>query len=106
VPQDAVVLFCGPLAEHGWARFSDENNVNISMAGSDLVGLNILRANGVSEDEIKWWSREAFQFLSNPTVQQQIDRLAQALVERTTLTADEARTSAGFEAPILPGDHA
>jgi hypothetical protein len=41
-------------------------------------------------------------FLSNPAVQQQIDRLAHALVERTTLTAEEATARAEFRTPILP----
>ncbi len=103
VPQDAVVLFCGPLAEHDWAEFRPGNNVEVVAVGTDLDGLNILGAQGI---DLNWWCRETMLFLSNPAVQQQIDQLANALVESGTLSADEARASAGFAAPILPGDHA
>jgi hypothetical protein len=102
VPQDAIVLFCGPLAERDWADFQPGANIVVQAVGSDLAGLRKLE--GLYGD-LGWYYREALLFLSNAGVQQQIDRLARALVDRNRLTADEARASAEFANPILPDAH-
>jgi hypothetical protein len=44
VPQDAVVLFCGPMAEKAWTEFRPGNNVAIQTIGRDHEGLTTLQA--------------------------------------------------------------
>lgn len=102
LPQDAIVLFCGPLAEIDWAEFRPGNNIVIHPAGTDLDGLNTLQQ---LHGDLTWYYTEALLFLSNPAVQQQVDRLTLALIARKRLTIDEERTSAEFTEPILPDEH-
>ena len=61
VPQDAVVLFCGPLAELDWAEFRPGANIVVQPVGSDLAGLN-----GLQEryGDLTWYYTDALMFLS------------------------------------------
>lgn len=102
VPQDAVVIFCGPLAEHDWAKFHPGANHKVEAVGTDLAGLNVLQQR---YGDLTWYYTEALLFLSNPTVQQEVDRLAEALLAQKVLTADEARAAAQFTGPIMPAEH-
>ncbi len=94
---DGVVLFCGPLAELDWAEFRPGNNIRTEVVGSDLAGLRALEA---IYGDVSNCHTEALLFLSQPAVQQQVDRIAEALVERTTLTADQVRAISGFAEPL------
>ena len=102
VPQDAIVLFCGPLAETDWVDFQPGANIVVTAVGSDLVGLRKLEQ---AHGDLGWYYREALLFLSDPAIQRQIDRLARALLDHNRLSADEARARAEFAEPILPDPH-
>lgn len=84
-----VAILCGPLAENPWDEFTDE----VHLEGTDEQTVRALRLapNQRIVSEI-----EAAAFMTNAEVRRQIDCVAQALLERKTLTADEVREISGF----------
>jgi hypothetical protein len=98
-PDDAIVLFSGPMAEIDWSEFVQDANIKINTYAKDQDALVYLAQ---EFGDLEPYYLEALLFISEPRIQQQIDRVAQALLERTTLTADEVREEAGFSGPLLP----
>lgn len=98
--EDAIVLFCGPLAERDWDTFRPGANVQIKTYGSDEENLRHLQQQFGDLQEL---FNEALLFIMNPEIQRQIDRVAHALLQRTTLTADEVRAESEFRGPLRPG---
>jgi hypothetical protein len=56
------------------------------LSPGDLEALDYL---ALSVAQGAFWKEEAIRFLSKPEVQQQIDRVAQALLERTKVSNEE-----------------
>jgi ATP-dependent Zn protease len=87
--QDAIVVYCGPLAELDWSQLRPGDNIEVPVVGTDFENLQYLR--GIFGNDLQDCYEEAIRFVSHPIVQQRIDRVAHALLERTRLTADEVR---------------
>jgi hypothetical protein len=99
---DAVVIYCGPLAEKDWAEFRPNNYLAVPVVGRDYLGLERIRAR--CGPDLHDCLLEATLFLGKPAVQAQVDRVARALVERTSLTADQVREISEFGEPLCsPG---
>lgn len=86
----AVVLFCGPFAEPEWAVFPNGRG---RLSPRDVDALRYLQLDG---DQYTYYQEEALGVLSKPEVQQQIDRVANVLFERTSLTVQEVKDVAEF----------
>jgi hypothetical protein len=99
-PEDAIVLFCGPLAEKDWQEFVPGRSVEISTYGVDEGALRYLAEHF---GDLNSYYTEALSFMSDSLIQQQIDRVAAALLKRPTLTVDEVRAEAGFIGPLRYG---
>jgi hypothetical protein len=99
--EDAIVVFCGPLAEKNWEELSPGANVHFETDGTDQAALQELHLNN---DECSACKEEALIFVSKREVQQQLDRVAQALLERTTMTEDEVRVVSGFSSRLCSPD--
>lgn len=98
-PEDSVVVFCGPLAEIDREKFALGGPININTDATDQkVLLYLARQFG----DLQSYYEEALLFVSQPTVQQQIDLVANALLECTTLLTDEVRKASGFSKPLRP----
>lgn len=96
--RDAIVIFCGPLAENDWAVYvPGTESPEINTRGKDEEGLRIL---ALKYGDLRGCFQEALWFISQHPVQEQIDRVAGALRERTQLTADEVREVAKFSEPL------
>ncbi|MDE3155601.1 MAG: hypothetical protein KGN76_10895 [Acidobacteriota bacterium] len=93
LPEDAVVIFCGPLAETEWAEFKLGAHIRIRPVGTDLEGLKTLADRYGDLDR---YYEEALSFIQDPIVQTQVDQLAQALLVRGRLNDSDARAAAGF----------
>ena len=93
VLRDAIVLFCGPLAEKDDWEDCPGRNVSVDVYGTDEEGLRYL---ALKFGDLSACVGEAALFISQRPVQEQINLVAQALLERTTLTADEIRAVSGF----------
>ena len=96
---DAVTLFSGPLSEKAWDEFRPGVNIPFQTVGSDHEALLYLQ---LSQEQHSAYANEAVLFLSNRDVQAQVDRVAEALLERCTLTAAEAKKIAGFRHSMRP----
>ncbi len=96
--RDAVVLYCGPLAEKNWEEFRPGNEITVAMVGTDLEGLQRVRQH--CGEDLQDCYTEAMLFLGKPAVQQQVDRVASALSQRTRLTACEISEVACFVEPL------
>lgn len=90
-PSDAVVLFCGPLAERPWPDFRPGASIPCRLVGADLAALQYLE---LAPQETASLCNIALAFLSRPEVQQQVDRVASGLLERSTLSPEEVRAIA------------
>lgn len=106
----AVPLFCGPLAEREWTEFTEQpwdaflqrpHDPAITLVGEDRNALDYLEAGFGS---LRALQSEAWWFLSQPVVQQQIDRVATALLERKRLSIDEVREIAQFTGRLCSPD--
>lgn len=97
---DAVVIYAGPLAELDRAEFRPGKRIEVSVVGSDFEGLEYLRE--VFGADLQDCFDEAVVFIGHEPIQQQIDRVAIALLQRTMLTVAELRTIAGFQAALRP----
>jgi hypothetical protein len=95
--RDAVVLLCGPLAEKDWPELAPGTQVQIETVRADQEGLLYL---ATQHGDLQPCVEEALLFITQPAVQDQIDRVARALVERVRLTDDEVREAAGFFRPL------
>ena len=98
-PDDAVTLFSGPLSEKAWDEFRPGVNIPFQTFGTDEAALRYLQ---LSQKQCSAYANEAVLFLSNPEVQAQVDRLAEALLECCKLTAAEAKKIAGFRHSLRP----
>jgi hypothetical protein len=80
----AIPLYCGPLAERSWNEFAIQpNDPRIMLYGTDRESLEYLQAefgDCACLQEEAWW------FLGQLAIQEQIDRVARALVERKRLS--------------------
>jgi hypothetical protein len=89
--RDAVVIFCGPLAQLDSSDI--KSGMSISVEGTDERDLRTL---GNKFGHLNEAIDEAISFMSQSAVQAQIDAIAEALIERTTLTSDDVRAISGF----------
>jgi hypothetical protein len=100
----AIAVFCGPMAEREWKDFDsplkDEDLVRLS--GTDRESVEYLQK-GLHKD-INALQLDAWALLGNATVQEQIDRVAQALLERRRLSHAEVIEISGFVESLA--DHA
>ena len=96
-PVDAIAIFCGPLAERSPGELRPDTA--IQTIGPDEEALRYLQLNAQQAAVLV---TEALAFMRQAEVQQQIDRVARVLIERITLTANEAREISGFEKPLPP----
>jgi hypothetical protein len=98
----AIPLFCGPLAEREWPDFSVQpNNPGITLYGGDLVALNYLKEGFGDVDCLQ---PDAWEFLGRLEVQQQIDRVARALLEHKRLTRDQVIAISEFTERLCSKD--
>lgn len=100
-PQDAVPLLCGPLAEKAWDEFRPGAFVSVQTVGSDHEAIEYLRLNARQRAASM---REALVFISRVEVQEQIDRVAQALLARGQLSREEVIDAAGFTVSLASQD--
>lgn len=89
-PSDAVAVFCGPFAEPEWVVFPNDRG---HLSPTDHAVLNYLQ---LDNKQHVYYQEKALAFLSKPEVQQQIDRVANALLERTSLTVQDVKDVAEF----------
>ena len=92
-PSDAICILCGPLAEKDRKEFRPGANVSFETVGTDHEALQYL---DLTKDECSACLTEALVFMCNGEVQQQIDRVAHALLERGNLTIEQVRAAARF----------
>lgn len=91
---DAIVVFCGPLAEKDWGEFVPGQVITCdNPVGGDLDALIYLQ---MTDDESLACREEALIFLCKPEVQGQIDRVADALLDSVTLGVGDVRAISGF----------
>ena len=85
----AIAVFCGPMAERPWKDFESplKEDDLVRLYGTDRESVEYLQR-GLSED-INGLQLDAWALLGNATVQAQIDRVAQALLERKRLSHAE-----------------
>ena len=96
--RDAIVIFCGPLAENDWEVYvPGTQSPQITTLENDERGLRILADR---HGDLSCCFQEALSFITQRQVQEQIDRVAMALLERTRLTEDEVREVARFSDPL------
>ena len=79
----AVALYAGPFAEAEWDMFPDDPGF---LSPGDQQSLDYL---GLSPDQSVFWKQETIRFLAKAEVQQQIDRVADALLERIMISKQE-----------------
>jgi hypothetical protein len=84
-----IAICCGPLAERGWDQFSEE----VQLCGTDEQQVGGL---GLQFNQRIACELEAARFVSDPEVRLQIDRVAEALMQRKTLSGDEVREISKF----------
>jgi hypothetical protein len=96
-PEDAIVVYSGPLAEVDREQFRAGNEIAVPIVGTDFEALQYLRA---QFGDLNRYHLLAMRLLGTPSVQQQIERVALALLARQRLSADEVRESAEFPDPI------
>lgn len=89
---DAIVILCGPLAERDWSELQLVIKV-VDTVGTDQEVMEHLN---VSPEEGSACVHEALQFLNKPEVQQQIERVAAALLARNQLSSEDLRAIAGY----------
>ena len=102
----AIPLFCGPLAEREWPEFAatpPDYYPNVMLWGGDLDQFLYL-ASGFSGNLSLVAQVEAWWFLGQPEVQQQIDRVAAALLQCKRLTRDEIVEIARFSKRLCAED--
>lgn len=101
---DIVVIICGPLAERAWEAFYPGARLPLQeLLGTDAEAFNYLRDGlDIKDDELLDLKSEAVEFLSDTTVQTQIDRVAQSLLDMNTLTTEQVRTILQFTASRAP----
>lgn len=90
----AVAVFCGPFAEPEWHVFPNDRG---HLSPKDRETLNYLQ---LDNEQDAYYQEEALAFLSQAEVQQQIDRVANALLERTSLAVQEVKDVAEFAASL------
>jgi hypothetical protein len=96
-PSDAIVIFCGPLAEKSWGEFRPGANVTFQTVGTDHEAVQYLK---MTKDECSACVTEALVFMCKSEVQQQIDRVARALLDRNKLTIEDVRAAAAFSVSL------
>src|SRR5207249_8919397 len=92
-----VAICCGPLAEKGWDGFCGE----VCLEGTDEQQVASL---GLQFNQRCACELEAVQFVSNPEVRRQIDRVAEALLQQKELTGDQVRDVAEFGECLCSAD--
>lgn len=98
-----IPLFCGPLAEQPWEDFRFQpHHPGVTLYGGDRDQLEYLRS-GFNGD-LNSLQPEAWWFLGQKEVQDQIDRVAQALLERKRLTRNEVVEIARFTKRLCSSD--
>jgi hypothetical protein len=94
---DAIVIFCGPLAERSWNEFQPGADMKFETVGSDQeILLYLIQNLPLTSDECSVLVQEAITFLSKPAVQAQIDAVTEALLAQGKLTTDELRGIVGI----------
>jgi hypothetical protein len=90
-----IPLFCGPLAEREWSDFDVQpHHPGLVLYGGDRDQFGYLSdgfpgdPNGLQPEA--WW------FLGQKEVQQQIDRVAEALLDQRRLTLEQVVEISGF----------
>ena len=76
----AVAVYAGPFAEPEWDVFP--NDLGLLSPVDDEV----LQHLALTAEQDAFWKQEAIRFLWEPEVRKQIDRVADALQDRTTIT--------------------
>jgi hypothetical protein len=98
-----IPLFCGPLAERAWHDFDVQpHHPRITLYGGDRDQFEYLRCG--FQGDLNSLQREAWWFLGQKEVQEQIDRVAQALLERKRLSLDQIVEIAGFAKRLCSSD--
>ena len=98
-----IPLFCGPLAERAWEDFQVQpHDPGITLYGGDHTQFEYLRS--YTKSDLNCLQPEAWWFLGQKEVQEQIDRVAQALLERKRLTRDEVVEVARFTKRLCSPD--
>jgi hypothetical protein len=87
-PTDAIAIFCGPLAERPWTEFRPGARINVVTVGTDEEALRYLE---LTQEEGNALLGEAISFLSRKEVQEEVERVAAALLEHGTLASDDVR---------------
>jgi hypothetical protein len=95
---DLVAVMCGPLAEYEWKVH------RAGITSFRMYGMDHELAQRADKDECATCVHEALRFMRRRPVQQQIDRVARVLLERTRLTADEVRQVSGFSRSLCSRD--
>jgi hypothetical protein len=92
----AIPVFCGPMAEREWKDFESplKDEDLVTLHGTDRESVEYLQQ-GLQGD-INGLQLDAWALLGHATVQQQIDRVAQALLERKRLSHAEVIGISGF----------
>ena len=92
----AIAVFCGPMAESEWKDFESplKDDDLVTLYGTDRESVEYLQQ-GLQGD-INGLQLDAWALLGNATVQEQIDRVAQALVDRTRRSQAEVIEISGF----------
>jgi hypothetical protein len=102
---DVIVIICGPLAEHPWSEFYPGAPVPLrDLLGQDAESFTYLRQGlNIADDELLDLKAEAVVFLSDADVQAQIDRIAQALLDKDApITSDQVRAISQFTVTRAP----
>jgi hypothetical protein len=101
---DVIVIICGPLAEHAWVEFYPGVRLPLhELLGTDAEAFTYLRDGlHISDEELLDLKAEAVTFLSDPAVQGQVDRVAQALLDADALSVEQVRTISQFTVSRAP----
>ena len=92
----AIAVFCGPMAEREWKDFGSplKDEDLVTLYGTDRESVEYLQR-GLQGD-INALQLDAWALLGNSIVQEQIDRVAEALLERKRLSRAEVIEISGF----------